>query len=239
VGAKSAAQRDAERHRLQRDCPERDARPNRFLLRDVVGQYLQKSRVTKRSYKDDARYGAMWIERFGGCELDEITAERLEKVQAERAGEVSAATVNREFAFLKHVFNVAVRNDRLQRNPFDKIRLLREPSGRVRYLSDEEEARLREAFATEEDRERLSFLLHTNLRKADFLTLRWRDVDLKTCILTIPRTKNGDVRRVELNSEAKAIFLAGPVPSTGPPWSSRTARGAWISDGSRRPSRRR
>ena len=206
VGPKSGAQREAERHRLQRDCPDREQRPQQHLVRDAVNEYLATSKVMKRSYKDDARYGAMWIDRFGACSLDEITPERLGKVQAERAAQVKAATVNREFAFLKHVFNVAVRNDRLARNPFDRVPLLREPTGRVRYLTDEEETRLRRALPGDEDRDRLSFLLHTNLRKADFLGLRWHDVDVKNGIVTIPRTKNGDARRVELNAEASAIL---------------------------------
>jgi len=35
-------------------------------------------------------------------------------------------------------------------------RMLREPSGRVRYLTDEEEPRLMKKFAADEDRERVA-----------------------------------------------------------------------------------
>ena len=52
--------------------------------------------------------------------------------------------------------------------------------------------------------------MHPNLRKADFLNVRRQVVDVKAGILTIPRTKNGDIRRVELNSEARAILLRRP-----------------------------
>jgi len=58
----------------------------------------------------------------------------------EQARPITPATVNREFAFLKHVFNVAIRDGRIDRNAVARLKMLREPSGRVRYLSDDEEA---------------------------------------------------------------------------------------------------
>jgi len=53
--------------------------------------------------------------------------------------------VNREFAFLKHLFNIAIRDGKTPSNPVAKLKMLREPSGRVRYLSDDEETRLMKA----------------------------------------------------------------------------------------------
>ena len=97
----------------------------------------------------------MWSARFQGRTLDEVTTAELEKIRVERLKTppppedetdkprkaVTNATVNREFAFLKHVFNIAVRDGKTTSNPVAKLKMLREPSGRVRYLSDEEEAR--------------------------------------------------------------------------------------------------
>jgi len=120
------------------------------------------------------------------------------------------ATVNREFAFLKHVYNVAIRDGQTERNPMGKIKLLREPSGRVRYLSDDEESRLMKALTTESKRQRLTVLLHTGLRKGEFLGLRWRDVDLKVGVLTIPRSKNGEARHVPMTSAVRSIFSRLP-----------------------------
>jgi len=131
----------------------------------------------------------MWTERFPGRTLEDVTPADLERVKTERLETVSAATVNRELAFLKHVYNVAIRDGETERNPFARIKLLREPSGRVRYLTEEEEPRLLEALATSEDRQRVLVLLHTGLRKSEFLGLRRRDVDFKAGVLTIPRSK--------------------------------------------------
>ena len=64
---------------------------------------------------------------------------------------MSPATVNRQFAFLKHVYSIAIRDGKAEMNPVSKFRMLRESSGRVRYLTDEEEARLAATLGTDED----------------------------------------------------------------------------------------
>ena len=72
--------------------------------------------------------------------------------------------MNREAAFLKHVYALALRDGKIDRNPLARLRLLREPSGRVRYLSDDEETALLKALSTDEDRQRVLLLLNTGLR---------------------------------------------------------------------------
>ena len=88
--------------------------------------------------------------------------------------------------------------------------MLREPSGRVRYLSDEEEQALFAKLLTDEGRDRVRVLLQTGLRKSEFLGLRWKDVDLKAGVLTIPRSKHGETRHVPLTSEVRAIISRRP-----------------------------
>src|SRR5262249_49179610 len=149
-----------------------------------------------RSWKDDARHAKVWTARFPGRTLDEITPGELERIRTERlrvtTGEdgterrVTSATANREFAFLRRGFNVAIRDDKASSNPVAKLTALREPSGRTRYLTDDEEGRLMKALPSDEDRARLTVLLHTGFRRAELLGLRWRDVDLKGGVLTIP-----------------------------------------------------
>jgi integrase len=63
-----------------------------------------------------------------------------------------------------------------------------------------------------ENRDRLRVLLQTGLRKSEFLGRRWKDVDLKAGVLTIPRSKHGETRHVPLTSEVRAILLRRPRP---------------------------
>jgi integrase len=205
VGPKSLAQTDSEKHRIERPCPARRPKPVPQLLTDVIAEYLEHNQ-SKRSWKDDARHGKRWNERFRGRTLEEITTGDLQRIRTERVAKVKPATVNREFALLRRVFNVAIRDGKTERNPVAKLGMLKEPSGRVRYLTDDEEKVLMKALATDADRQRVTVLLQTGLRKSEFLGLRWKDIDLKAGVLTIPRSKNGETRHVPLTSTVRAII---------------------------------
>lgn len=215
IGPKALAQRESERRRIERPCPEREQKPKSWLLSDVIEEYVEAAKGDKRTWREDKRYGETWKARFTGRTLDEITAGEVEKIRTERIQAkkaVTPATVNREVAFLKHIYNLALRDGKTERNPLAKLRLLREPSGRVRYLSDDEESRLLKALATDEHRQRVSVLLNTGLRKSEFLGLRWRDVDLKAGVLTVPRSKNGEARHVPVNAIVREILMRLPRP---------------------------
>lgn len=215
IGPKSLAREESERRRLARPCPERQPKPASWLLADVIGEYVQAGKGHKRTWREDKRYGETWKARFAGRTLDEITAGEVEKIRTERMQgkkAVTPATVNREVAFLKHIYNLAVRDGKTERNPLAKVRLLREPSGRVRYLSDDEETRLLKALPADEDRQRVLVLLNTGLRKSEFLGLRWRDVDFKAGVLTVPRSKNGEARHVPMNATVRKILTRLPRP---------------------------
>jgi integrase len=211
VGPKSLAQRESEKHRIERPCPTRRPKPVPHLLADVIDEYLKHNK-SKRSWKDDDRHGKRWKERFRGRTLEEITTGELERIRTERVGTIKPATVNREFALLRRVFNVAIRDGKTERNPVAKLGMLKEPSGRVRYLTDDEEKALMKALAADADRQRVTVLLQTGLRKSEFRGLRWKDIDLKAGVLTIPRSKNGETRHVPLTSVVRSIIGNLPRP---------------------------
>ncbi len=49
--------------------------------------------------------------------------------------------------------------------------------------------------------------LHTGTRRGEQYRLRWQDVDLKRGLLTIPRSKHGELRHIQLDSVARAALL--------------------------------
>jgi len=77
--------------------------------------------------------------------LDEITVEDLDKWRTRRlADNKAASTVNRQINALRSVFALAEKWGRVEVNPLKGFGKLKEPSkGRVRYLSESEEKRLR------------------------------------------------------------------------------------------------
>lgn len=214
VGAKSAA---VARYQ-QRKVEAREGRlPSRATIPygasgcfdDFVREFLENERLRLRAYEEYKRHGSVWIERFGSRALRNILPLDIQTWATRRRQEVAPATVNRELSFLRRIFNVAIANGLVEKNPVKQINFYREPSGRVRWLTDEEEARLRQEIG-EKRWPLVAFAVHTGLRQAEQFGLRWKDVDLQNAVLTIPRSKHGGVRHVPLGETALAILREAP-----------------------------
>ena len=85
-----------------------------------------------------------------------------------------------------------------------------ENNARVRWLSSEEETRLRACIEAtcRQHLPELELALHTGLRLGEMYGLTWENVNLSRRVLTIPRSKNGEVRHVPLNSKATIGWAA-------------------------------
>ncbi|WP_185646550.1 integrase arm-type DNA-binding domain-containing protein [Burkholderia sp. Bp9143] len=87
--------------------------------------------------------------------LIEFNAWIIEKWRSARVKAGKApATINRDLAALGSLFSRALEWDLIDAHPMATIKQLREPDGRVRWLSDDEEDRLRAALDAREARER-------------------------------------------------------------------------------------
>lgn len=75
--------------------------------------------------------------------LDEITTWQLEKWRSERKAEgLKPSTLNNKLTALRGAFSRAMEWEVIATHPMTKIKALKEPSGIVRFLSDDEDARL-------------------------------------------------------------------------------------------------
>jgi integrase len=135
---------------------------------------------------------------FGDVPLSNITAERVEEFKSHRRETVGPATVNREMAALKHALNLAVEWDYLEASPAARVAKLKEPPGRVRYLTRAEAGALLAACAPELYPVVVT-ALHTGMRFGEILALEWGDVDLKRRQLRVVDSKNNETRVVPIN----------------------------------------
>ena len=180
--------------------------PPVVTLASAIETYMVESRATKRSWRDDMHYAAVWTASFGKRALAAVTPTDLEEWRR-RQTEVSVATVNRHLAFLRRVFSVAVRDGLCVQNPVSQIRLASENNARIRWLSIEEEDRLR-AHCSAELWLQIELAVLTGLRQSEQFMLQWSSVDFATGVITIPRSKSGSVRRVPMSDRVTQI-LAG------------------------------
>jgi integrase len=151
---------------------------------------------------------AWWSTQLGRLRLDQVTPARLAACKERLAATRAPATVNRYLAALSHAFTVAVNEWQwLEASPMQGKRVprLREPRGRVRFLSEEERPRLLAACQASHNRflyPVVLLALSTGARKQEILRLTWRDIDLRRTQLTLPQTKNGEPRTLPLVGRA-------------------------------------
>jgi integrase len=121
-------------------------------------------------------------------------------------------TCNRVKSALSMTFREAQRAGKVRSNPAQLIRRHKEPLGRVRFLSNEEEAKLREAVCRViKGRLRngmlclyqLDVALNTGMRRGEQFSATWDQVDLERGFIYLSLTKNGTDRYVHLNSNAR------------------------------------
>jgi integrase len=209
--AKSAYQKRKTEIKEGKFFPEKIKHKREILFEDMVKLYLEDhAKPNKRSYKDDIHRKKRLIDFFKGKSLSEISRQDVERFKARLSQEVSPATVNRHLALLKTIFNKAIEWGKTKTNPVQGVKLYRENNQRVRFLSEEEEARLKVKFPPQYWA-LVELALHTGLRRAELFGLRWSDINFQTKIITIPRSKSGQKRHVPMNS--RVIELLRKLPS--------------------------
>ena len=133
---------------------------------------------------------------FSGRRLDEITPFLIEqhKNQRKDAG-FSNATVNRELACLKNLFTMAVRWNRVSKNPVKQVKLFSENNGRQRWLTLDEEAELLK-HCDHQLKTLVLLALDTGFRASELRSLSWQSIDFQHGNIAVASgyTKNGEPR---------------------------------------------
>ena len=213
VGPKGLA-KEVYRKR-KNEVAERRFFPDRFRQRDVmvatmIDEYLNRVKNKLKGYVNYEHQGDLWKEAFGGRTLREIVPGDVERYAARRLADgLAPATINRELAFLRRVFNVAIEDGKAEVNPVKSRLFFKENNTRVRFLSEEEEKRLREVIG-ELEWAKVAVALHTGLRQGEQFALRWENVDFTTGIITVPQSKSGEARRVRMNDTVREVLRALP-----------------------------
>lgn len=120
--------------------------------------------------------------------------------------EWTPATRNRYRAAFSKILKLGIQNQKVQRNVARLVPQRAEDNRRLRWLSPDEETRLRENLKACY-LQQLDIALNTGMRKSEQFGLVWDDVDLHRAELHLSRTKNGNKRVVKLNSLAVQALL--------------------------------
>ena len=176
----------------------------------LAREALAYSKTHKRSYSDDVIRMEKLLNRFRDRAADSITPQELEQhlAQAAEESDWAPATVNRYRALISLVFRLGIDSGKVKDNPARLVKHRQENNARIRWLSTEEEVRLRAVLSATcpEHIPELDLALNTGLRLSELYALDWGNVNIARRVLTVPRPKNGEMRHVPLNSPALAAL---------------------------------
>ncbi len=147
---------------------------------------------------------------FGSRPAESIKKNEIVAWLSEQAAERNWASSsrNRWQATFSLIFRVGIDNEKIERNPAARIRRKTEGNGRVRFLSDAEEAKLRSAIQRRFPEFLPHFLLsiHSGMRMGEQYSLLWNQVSFERRQIHLPKTKNGHPRTLPLNTIALAAL---------------------------------
>jgi len=187
----------------------------RRTFEELMTRYLSETAGERRSETQVKLNIARLRQSFAHADMHALGREHIRGYIAKRKEEgVSHATINRELQAMGGAINYA--NTHWQwslPNPV-KGNMLREPDGRLRWITPAEAERLLNAAKLQEKAPHLAPLvtlaLHTGMRRGEMLWLEWNRVDLQAGLIYLEshHTKAKKRRSVALNQTAREAILS-------------------------------
>jgi len=175
---------------------------------EICEDFLTYGQAHKRSWTRDQDSIAHMKDFFGDClakDIKPVTVENYilhrKKAVTPKGNHPAPATINRELACLRTIYNRAIRNSKLENNPMKHIKLLKENNKRDRIVSKEELAEL-----LKESPEHLKPIIiaahETGMRAGEIFSLTWEQVDLKNRLIKLnpEQTKTNEGRKIPISS---------------------------------------
>lgn len=153
-------------------------------------EYFGKRKIRSITYGDVRNYKQIRLQTPTRNDVSTYQRELQTNPNSELRSKRSIAAVNKELGKLRRMFNIAVREQWLTRNPFNNGEsLISVETHRLRILSRDEETNLFAAIDGEPKRAHLKGIcllaLDCALRRGEIFTLRWSDINLEQRTLTV------------------------------------------------------
>jgi len=200
--AKALYEKRKTEARLGRKLPEK-LRAKAINFSALAQDTIRYSQTNKMSYRQDVYRMSKLLGWLGNRVAESITPQEIEEWLSDQAqaNEWKPATVNRFKALLSLTFRLGMQNGKITVNPARLVRRRREDNAKVRFLSKDEEKQLRFAIEADAPEHLCEFelALHTGMRRSEQYSLTWDCVDFERRLITIARSKNGEMRHIPMN----------------------------------------
>ena len=179
-----------------------------ILIEKFAEIYLQRRQHLRSSKRDDLSVRTL-LRYFKGKILTSIKPQDIEDyIGIRRNNGLSNATINRELACLKRMYNLAIKWEKAKFNPVNDVEFLKEPPGRTRFLSEKECQKLIQC-ADNHLKPIIITALNTGMRLGEILSLTQEQVHIDSVInpyIELEQTKNNKKRFVPLNNDMIFLF---------------------------------
>ena len=175
----------------------------------LVERYLEyvETYKTPPSYERDLTSSKHLLKFFRGKPIDKLTSWQIEKYLSARQKEntiygrpPAKASLNREIAMLRHMYNKSIDWGLVNNNPAKNIKLYKEKPKPLPVLTEDDFERLYNA-ASDSLKPILLVAVHTGMRRNEILNLKRSDLNLEQGYILIRETKNNEIRTVSISSE--------------------------------------
>lgn len=177
---------------------------DRVRIDDLIEDYLTDYGVNERRTLNKAQRCCRYLlQEFGGMRATEITTSGVKRyIKKRRADGVTNATINRELAALKRMFNLGAQCSPPKVAQVPYIPMLKENNVRTGFFEHWEFLAPRAALP-EHLKPVVTFAYHTGWRESEILGLHWKRVNLDEGIVRLEpgETKNDEGRTLPVEPE--------------------------------------
>jgi integrase len=184
------------------------------LAQEAIDWYVNHERKDVRNFRGRMKF---ILEAFADRVADEIKPSDIDAWISSHKW--SAATKNRYKNVFGKTFKIALADGKVTSNPARMVEQRAENNARIRFLSENEEKRLRQAIKKRFPTHMPEFdvALNTGMRKGEQFSLEWSQISLTRKRIRLERTKNGSNREIPLNKTCLNVLeaLHGTRPHDG------------------------
>lgn len=180
--------------------------------------FILWSKNNKKTWKDDlGRYNKHLKEIFENKIADDITTQDINnlilsiKIKGKDDGtEYAPQTIKHILLLIKRVFNYAINNGIINKNPTNNVKISMPDNTRISYLYPDEIERmfiyLNLGKEWSVDVAFIKFAFYTGLRRSELFNLLWSNIDIKNSRITLYNTKGGRNETIQLTEFAIDIL---------------------------------
>jgi len=176
-------------------------------------EYMPHAKLHKRSWDSDLGLYSRHLKRtFGHLRLNQITRGQVQSLHSTlRESGLSAASCDHYAKLVRHVLNVAVNWEVIDKNAVSRVTLFNEDNKVNHYLDENELGHLLAVLKTDPNQGAcrvIKFLLSTGARLNEALKAEWEHIDRVNRVWVIPasNSKSKRVRSIPLNDSALSVL---------------------------------